>query len=86
MLELEQLRPDYRLHVSGDNASNTTEEVCRIEGGTWVNSGGINITATGANTGATRLTTIFSIDNQDQDSPLAFGTGTTETMRIYLYW
>ena len=74
--------PDHKFHVSGSIASNTTEEVCRIEGGTWVNSGGITIKATGASTGATRLTTIFSIDNQDQDSPLAFGTGTTERMRI----
>ena len=74
--------PDHKFHVSGSIASNTTEEVCRIEGGTWVNSGGITIKATGANTGATRLTTIFSIDNQDQNSPLAFGTGTTERMRI----
>ena len=28
------------------------------------------------------VTTIFSIDGQDQASPLAFGTGTTERMRI----
>ncbi len=74
--------PTRRFQVSGSIATNVTENVCRIEGGTWINSGGITIESTGANSASGRVTTIYSIDNQDQASPLAFGTGTTEIMRI----
>ena len=74
--------PDYKLEISGSIATNVTENVCRIEGGTWLNSGGITIESTGASSASDRVTTIYSIDNQNQDAPLAFGTGTTERMRI----
>ena len=74
--------PTRRFQVSGSIATNVTENVCRIEGGTWVNSGGITIESTGANGASGRLTTIYSIDNQDQASPLAFGTGTTARYKI----
>ena len=74
--------PDYKLEVSGSIATNVTENVCRIEGGTWLNSGGITIESTGASSASDRVTTIYSIDNQNQDAPLAFGTGTTERLRI----
>jgi hypothetical protein len=54
----------------------------RIAGANSSQSGGINIKSVYGNSAADRVTTISSIDGQAQASPLAFGNGTTEAMRI----
>ena len=74
--------PAFKLDVNGSLASDGNENVMRIAGSDTNNAGGITINAVYGNTAASRVMTLFSIDGQDQASPLAFGNGTTEAMRI----
>jgi hypothetical protein len=74
--------PAYRLDVNGSLVANGSEEVMRIAGADSTQSGGINIKSVYGDSASDRITTILSVDGQGQDSPLAFGTGTTERMRI----
>jgi len=72
----------YKLDVNGSLSSNGNENVMRIAGADASNAGGVNINTVFGDSAASRVTTFFSIDGQNQASPLAFGTGTTERMRI----
>jgi hypothetical protein len=74
--------PAHALDVNGSLSSNGNENVMRIAAADSTQAGGININSVYGNTASSRVTTIFSIDGQGQDSPLAFGNGTTEAMRI----
>lgn len=74
--------PAFKLDVNGSLSSNGNENVMRIAGADANNAGGITINAVYGSTAASRVMTLFSIDGQDQASPLAFGNGTTEAMRI----
>ena len=74
--------PAFKLDVNGSLASNGNENVMRIAGSDTNNAGGITINAVYGNTATSRVSTLFSIDGQDQASPLAFGSGTSEKMRI----
>ena len=74
--------PSFKLDVNGSLSSNGNENVMRIAGSDTNNAGGITINAVYGNTATSRVSTLFSIDGQDQASPLAFGSGTSEVMRI----
>ena len=74
--------PSFKLDVNGSLSSNGNENVMRIAGSDTNNAGGITINAVYGNTATSRVSTLFSIDGQDQASPLAFGSGTSEKMRI----
>jgi len=74
--------PAHKLDVNGSLSSNGNENVMRIAGADASNAGGVNINTVFGDSAASRVTTFFSIDGQNQASPLAFGTGTTEHMRI----
>lgn len=74
--------PAFKLDVNGSLSSNGNENVMRIAGADANNAGGITINAVYGSTAASRVSTLFSIDGQDQASPLAFGSGTSERMRI----
>jgi hypothetical protein len=72
----------YKLDVNGSLSSNGNENVMRIAAADSSQAGGININSIYGDSNTDRVTTIFSIDGQNQASPLAFGTGTTERFRI----
>ena len=74
--------PAFKLDVNGSLSSNGNENVMRIAGSDTNNAGGITINAVFGSTAASRVMTLFSIDGQDQASPLAFGSGTSEKIRI----
>jgi hypothetical protein len=74
--------PAHALDVNGSLSSNGNENVMRIAAADSTQAGGININSVYGATASSRVTTIFSIDGQGQDAPLAFGNGTTEAMRI----
>ena len=74
--------PAYKLDVNGSLSSNGSENVMRIAAADSTQAGGINIHSIYGNSANERVTTFFSIDGQNQASPLAFGTGATESMRI----
>jgi hypothetical protein len=74
--------PTFKLDVNGSLSSNGNENVMRIAGSDTNNAGGITINAVFGSTAASRVMTLFSIDGQDQASPLAFGSGTSEKIRI----
>jgi len=74
--------PAHALDVNGSLSSNGNENVMRIAAADSTNAGGVTINSIYAASASARVTTIFSIDGQDQASPLAFGTGTTERARI----
>ena len=76
------LTPSFRLDVNGSLSSNGNENVMRIAGADANNAGGITINNVFGDSASARVSTLFSIDGQDQASPLAFGNGTTEGMRI----
>jgi hypothetical protein len=74
--------PTFRLDVNGNLSSDGNENVMRIAGSDTNNAGGITINNVYGSTAASRVSTLFSIDGQDQAAPLAFGNGTSEAMRI----
>ena len=74
--------PAHALDVNGSLSSNGNENVMRIAGADASNAGGVTINSVFGDSAASRVTTFFSIDGQNQASPIAFGTGTTERMRI----
>ena len=74
--------PSFKLDVNGSLSSNGNENVMRIAGSDTNNAGGITINNVFGASASARVSTLFSIDGQDQASPLAFGNGTTEAMRI----
>ncbi|MDB4355548.1 tail fiber domain-containing protein [Akkermansiaceae bacterium] len=74
--------PAYKLDVNGSLSSNGNENVMRIAAADATNAGGVTINSIYGATASARVTTLFSIDGQNQASPLAFGTGSTESMRI----
>jgi hypothetical protein len=76
------LTPTFRLDVNGSLSSNGNENVMRIAGSDTNNAGGITINNVFGASASSRVSTLFSIDGQDQASPLAFGSGTSEVMRI----
>jgi hypothetical protein len=76
------LTPTFRLDVNGSLSSNGNENVMRIAGSDTNNAGGITINNVFGASASARVSTLFSIDGQDQASPLAFGNGTTEGMRL----
>jgi len=76
------LTPTFRLDVNGSLSSNGNENVMRIAGSDTNNAGGITINNVFGASASARVSTLFSIDGQDQASPLAFGNGTSEAMRI----
>jgi hypothetical protein len=76
------LTPSFRLDVNGSLSSNGNENVMRIAGSDTNNAGGITINNVFGATASARVSTLFSIDGQNQASPLAFGNGTSEAMRI----
>ena len=75
--------PAHPFAVAGTLTSNTNQDVVRITAAaTAAQSGGLTINTTYESTAANRVTSLFSIDNQDQAAPLGFGTGTTRNMVI----
>ena len=74
--------PAFKLDVNGSLSSNGNENVMRIAGSDTNNAGGITINSVYGNSASARVSTLFSIDGQDQASPLAFGSGTSEKIRI----
>jgi hypothetical protein len=72
----------YKLDVNGSLSSNGSENVMRIAAADSTQAGGVNIHSIYGASASSRVTTFFSIDGQGQASPLAFGNGTTEAMRI----
>jgi len=76
------LTPTFRLDVNGSLSSNGNENVMRIAGSDTNNAGGITINNVFGASASARVSTLFSIDGQDQASPLAFGNGTSEAIRI----
>ena len=74
--------PTFKLDVNGSLSSNGNENVMRIAGSDTNNAGGITINSVYGNSASARVSTLFSIDGQDQASPLAFGSGTSEKIRI----
>jgi len=76
------LTPTFRLDVNGSLSSNGNENVMRIAGSDTNNAGGITINNVFGASASSRVSTLFSIDGQDQASPLAFGNGTSEAIRI----
>jgi len=74
--------PAFKLDVNGSLSSNGNENVMRIAAADSTQAGGITINSIYGNSASARVSTLFSIDGQDQASPLAFGSGTSERMRI----
>jgi hypothetical protein len=74
--------PAFKLDVNGSLSSNGNENVMRIAAADSTQAGGITINSIYGNSASARVSTLFSIDGQDQASPLAFGSGTSEKMRI----
>jgi len=74
--------PAFKLDVNGSLSSNGNENVMRIAAADSTQAGGITINSVYGNSASARVSTLFSIDGQDQASPLAFGSGTSEKMRI----
>jgi hypothetical protein len=74
--------PAFKLDVNGSLSSNGNENVMRIAAADNTQAGGITINSIYGNSASARVSTLFSIDGQDQASPLAFGSGTSEKMRI----
>ncbi len=70
------------LVVDGTLTANGNQDVARFVPSSAIQGGGLTINTVYGSTAATRVTSLFSIDNQGQETPLALGTGTTERLRI----
>jgi len=74
--------PAFKADINGSLSEDGNENVMRIAASDTTNAGGITINSVYGNTAASRITSIYSIDGQNQPSPLVLGNGTATAIYI----